>query len=382
MSVLDLFSGAGGFSLGLEQAGLFTKYAVEMDKFAAETFSSNFNDARVLHTSVTDISDKQISNEFKDVDIIVGGPPCQGFSVAGPSQYGIIDKRNQLVFEMLRYSRILKPSVCVIENVPGLARKNKKNTLLETLISEFYKVGYQSQIIILDSKFFGVPQSRKRCFLIFKRNSPVSLPIFNDAPLFSQESQFVSVDDAISDLNIENLPSDDELPIKYDLPPLSEYQKRARATSDQLYNHVPMQHTKRLIERFKVIEQGQSLKDVPPEHGQRRRGTQNLDARMRFKMNNQRLHPDRPSLAITASFQSNFVHPYRHRNLTAREGARLMSYPDSFRFFGPRTLMSKKLLMREGRENEIGLSQYNQIGNSVPPLLAKAVGHALVEYGL
>ena len=118
------------------------------------------------------------------------------------------------------------------------------------------------------------------------------------------------------------------------------------------------------------------------EHGQRCRGTMKIDIKKRFKMNNQRLDPDKYSLAVTASFQSNFIHPFQHRNLTAREGARLMSFPDKFVFSGPRTLMSKSLLQREGRESEIGLSQYNQIGNAVPPELAKRIANALISHGI
>ena len=155
-----------------------------------------------------------------------------------------------------------------------------------------------------------------------------------------------------------------------------------RKESRRVSNHIPMKHTKRLIERFKTIKIGQSLKDVSDKHGQRARGSNEIDIKKRFKMNNQRLNPDKYSLAITASFQSNFIHPFRHRNLTAREGARLMSFPDKFIFSGPRTLMSKSLLIKEGRESEIGLSQYNQIGNAVAPELSKRIASALIEHGV
>lgn len=381
MNILDLFAGAGGFSLGFEYAGFHTKYAVEKDKFAAETFSKNFKSTKVFHKSVTDFNDQEIQQQFQDIDLIIGGPPCQGFSVAGPRQYGIEDKRNELVLEMLRYSEVLRPKICLIENVPGLARKTNNNTLLKKLLTEFEKIGYQCQILLLDSKNFGVPQSRKRCFLLFTRNNNLPISFLNDAPLFSMQTPQLSVQDAISDLDFEDLPNNDEIVLLYQRSAETLYQNWARLNSSQIFNHVPMMHTQRLIERFKVIKQGQSLKDVPSEYGQRNRETHLIDKKNRFKMNNQRLNPNTPSLAVTASFQSNFVHPHRHRNLTAREGARLMSYPDSFRFFGPRTLMSKALLIREGRENEIGLSQYNQIGNSVPPLLAKAIANALIEHG-
>ena len=144
-------------------------------------------------------------------------------------------------------------------------------------------------------------------------------------------------------------------------------------------NHVAMKHTKRLIERFEKIPQGGSLLDVPSEYGQRQRNGQELDVNKRYKTNNQRLHLERVSFIVTASFQSTFVHPYLNRNLTAREGARLQSFPDSFFFCGPRTLMSKSLLIRENRLDEIGLSQYNQIGNAVPPRMAEGIAKAIIE---
>ncbi len=118
--------------------------------------------------------------------------------------------------------------------------------------------------------------------------------------------------------------------------------------------------------------------DAPSEHGQRQRNGNGLDVNKRYKTNNQRLHPERVSNIITASFQSTFVHPYLNRNLTAREGARLQSFPDSFHFCGPRTLMSKSLLIKENREDEIGLSQYNQIGNAVPPRMAEAIAKTIL----
>jgi DNA (cytosine-5)-methyltransferase 1 len=374
MNVLDLFAGTGGFSLGFENAGFFTKYAVELDRFACQTLQNNFKDTQVYCEDVTLMTDTYIKKEFRKVDIIIGGPPCQGFSVAGPSQYGIKDPRNNLVFEMHRFTKLLQPEVCIIENVPGLIRINKKNCVLEKLIKDFHKIGYYENIHLLDTKYFGIPQSRKRAFLIFSKEKSIDIS-------FEKDESFISVYDAISDLDLSELP-ENGLPISYKKKSQNKYQKLMRKNSKKIFNHVPMKHTKRLIERFKTIEIGQSLKDVSIEHGQRARGSNKIDVKKRFKMNNQRLDPDKCSLAIAASFQSNFVHPFKHRNLTAREGARLMSFPDRFVFYGPRTLMSKLLLIREGRESEIGLSQYNQIGNAVPPELAKRVANALIRHGI
>ena len=150
MNILDIFSGSGGFSLGFDSVGMLTKYAIEIDRFACETFENNFKHAKVYCKDVTKFKDLEIRKTFKNVDIILGGPPCQGFSVAGPRQYGIEDKRNQLVFEMVRFTKILKPKVCIIENVPALIRTTKKNPIFEQLIKKFQQLGYKENIYLLE----------------------------------------------------------------------------------------------------------------------------------------------------------------------------------------------------------------------------------------
>lgn len=157
---------------------------------------------------------------------------------------------------------------------------------------------------------------------------------------------------------------------EYQNPPQNSYQEWVRNGATQIFNHVAMRHTSRLIERFKIIKHGQSVKDVPHEHSALKRGDPSVKSGKVFSQNNMRVHPDKPSPTIAASFQSNFIHPLLHRNFTAREGARLQSFPDTYRFKGKRTTMSW----------EKNLSQYQQIGNAVPPLLAKAVGKNLMHY--
>jgi DNA (cytosine-5)-methyltransferase 1 len=196
-------------------------------------------------------------------------------------------------------------------------------------------------------------------------------------PRFSGPDRWRTVDDALSDLPIVESGTGSEDAVAYPCPPRNAFQRLMRRGSKGVHNHVSMRHAERSLQRFRAIKPGQSLVHAPPELGQRARNSGELDARPRFKMNNTRLRLDRPSAGITACYQGTFLHPTLHRVLTAREGARLQSFPDSFIFSGPRTLMSRKLLQREGREDEIGLSQYNQVGNAVPPLLARAVGSAL-----
>ena len=156
----------------------------------------------------------------------------------------------------------------------------------------------------------------------------------------------------------------------YPSEPKTEYQKWVRFGSDGIRNHISMRHTSRLVERFSKIGYGQSVADVAAEYQQRQRGDASKISGKVYSQNNFRPFPNKPSPTIPASFQSNFVHPYINRNYTAREGARLQSFPDTYVFYGKRTTMSW----------EKNLSQYQQIGNAVPPLIAKAIAETITKY--
>lgn len=378
MRSLDLFSGAGGLTLGFKNAGIQSMGAIEADRFAAETFRYHFPEIPMYHRDIYSFSNDEIEELFSGVDIVAGGPPCQGFSVAGPAQYGIIDKRNTLIMEFFRFIKVLRPKYCVLENVKGIlnGRMNKSQKALSVYMDELKKIGYTSKVYVLQAADFGVPQFRERVVVISAQSEKL-LPeeIVGD---YAEEDKWIKVKDVFGDLPVIEAGEGTNEFVPYAGEPKTEYQKYMRINSSGVTNHVAMKHTKRLIERFASIPQGGSLLDAPSELGQRQRNGQGLDVNKRYKTNNQRLHPDRVSFIVTASFQSNFVHPYLNRNLTAREGARLQSFPDSFMFCGPRTLMSKSLLIRENRLDEIGLSQYNQIGNAVPPRMAEGIAGAIV----
>lgn len=379
MKSLDLFAGAGGMTLGFKAAGIHSIGAIELDRFAAETFHYNFPEIPIYQRDIHSFSNEEIKEKFKDVDIVAGGPPCQGFSVAGPTQYGIIDKRNTLIMEFFRFITVLKPKYCVLENVKGIlnGKMNASQKALDTYKTEMGKIGYISKVFVLQAADFGVPQYRERVLVISALNEKILPEVITGR--YQGSDNWIKVKDVFGDLPDIDAGEGTNDCVPYKCEPLSEYQRYLRNGSKGVCNHVAMKHTKRLIQRFEQIPQGGSLLDVPAEYGQRERNGSGLDVKKRYKTNNQRLDPNKVSNIITASFQSTFVHPYLNRNLTAREGARLQSFPDSFIFCGPRTLMSKSLLIKENRLDEIGLSQYNQIGNAVPPRMAYAVGKALVE---
>ncbi|WP_225912540.1 DNA cytosine methyltransferase [Nostoc flagelliforme] len=188
----------------------------------------------------------------------------------------------------------------------------------------------------------------------------------------------ISLWDAISDLPPLNVrEGEEEQP--YISEPLNNYQSWIRNGSKTLYNHVAMDHSQRLVERFKHIKWGESSSDAPKEHGARRRNGNGELSEISYDQNNRRLNPYKPSHTIAASFYANFLHPFQHRNLTAREGARIQSFPDTYRFLGKKTVVSHKLLHREERFDEKFLCQYNQVGNAVPPILAQAIALHLQE---
>jgi DNA (cytosine-5)-methyltransferase 1 len=379
LTALDLFAGAGGFSLGMENSGISVIGAIEIDKFAASTYQRNHPATNFFQGDVSHLEDCEIMQKFSGVDVLFGGPPCQGFSVAGPSQYGKSDPRNQLIFEFDRYARILKPKFIIVENVKGIVngRIGSKRGALFALAESLENLGYKTSATVIRASDYGVPQTRERVFLVAERDhGPMD---FGDLLAARRKTQVINSWDAISDLPLLTSAANDADNNSYSCPPQNCFQKWARCNQGSLSNHVAMKHTSRIIERLKVIGPGQSLKDVGGEHGQRKRNSNDVGVTKVYKMNCFRLDPHEPAITLPANFQTIHVHPHANRMLTAREGARLQSFPDHYIFDGPRTLMSKKLLEREGRLDEIGLSQYNQIGNAVAPRVAEAIGAAILE---
>lgn len=392
MKVLDTFAGAGGFSLGFEMAGCEVIGAIEIDAWACETFSFNHPDAIVIQKDIVELSDDEILEAFKNnrPDIILGGPPCQGYSICNKNNGDPKDPRNTLFKEFIRIGRILKPKIMVMENVPNLirAKTESKEFVIDIIKSELKNLGYFVYSNILEAVDYGVPQIRKRLFVIastIELKSPFPEPThtLDSNDLFTSNlKKTPTLWEAISDLpNIEAREGAEVM--DYTCEPLNEFQKSLRNGSDKVYNHLAMKHSKRMVERFAAMSWGQSSADVPEHLRPYKRNSNGVISDKVYDQNNRRMHPDRPCHTITASFYANFVHPYKNRNFTAREGARIQTFPDTYIFKGKPTVISHKLLAREGRLNEKYLCQYNQIGNAVPPVLAKAVAkNLLFEYQL
>jgi len=389
MKVIDTFAGAGGFSLGFEMAGCTISGAVEIDRWASDTFEYNHPNAIVVCDDITKLSSESILDKFaKDnPDIILGGPPCQGFSICNKNNGDPKDPRNSLFEEFLRIGRLLNPRVMIMENVPNLvkAKTANKEKVIDIIYSELEKMGFFVYDDILEATDYGIPQIRKRLFVIASKkqlDTPFPEPTHTvntlKSDLFMKElKQCPNLWDAISDLpEIEARQGNEEQPYTKDIK--TEYQKILRNCNTTLYNHKAMNHSIRVIERFASMSCGDSISDVP-DHLKPYKRNSKVIAEKVYDQNNRRMHPDKPCHTIAASFYANFVHPFKNRNFTAREGARIQSFPDNFVFKGKPTVVSHKLLAREGRLDEKYLCQYNQIGNAVPPLLAKAVADNILK---
>lgn len=385
--VLDLFAGAGGFSLGFEQAGCEIIGAVEIDKWASETFKFNHPDAIVYNKDISKLSDEEIFKVFgnKKPDIIIGGPPCQGFSIANKQNGDPKDPRNSLFEHFVRCGKIFEPQFMIMENVPNLikAKTQSGDKVIDIIKSELEQLGYHVYHNILSATDYGVPQIRKRLFVLASKTEleepfPAPTHSVEQMDLFDlQLKQTPTLWDAISDLPVLEAREGSE-EMDYSLVPQNELQRYLRNNSQKLHNHKAMNHSKRMVERFKSMISGQSVSDVPNHLKPIRRNSNGELSERVYDQNNRRMYADRPCHTVPASFYANFVHPFSHRNFTAREGARIQTFPDTFIFKGKPTVVSHKLLAKEGRDEEKFLCQYAQIGNAVPPMLSKAIANHLL----
>jgi DNA (cytosine-5)-methyltransferase 1 len=371
--VLDLFAGCGGLSYGLRSSGHSIVAAIERDQWAAETFAANMPEAEVICDDIRNLDSSVLKNRFgSKIDTVVGGPPCQGFSVSGKRQYGIYKPENQLVYEFIRVVEVLRPKFFILENVRGFAsatiegRTKALNEILKKLRTRGYKITHR----VLQAAEHGVPQYRSRLFVIGSLDGFVE-PLQPNHK-FGNESAKCAVLEAINDLPTIHAGEGSDGPQPYTDYPKSEYAKLLRKGSKLVYNHEAMKHSLELVRRFAKIPPGGKGYDL---------GRKSHDGKTVtiYKSNNQRLIGDLPSLCITANWQSSYIHPVLNRNLTVREAARIQSFPDNFVFRGKRALMSSSLLRREGRHAELHISQCHQVGNAVPPMLAEQLGRHLEQ---
>lgn len=345
--ILDLFSGAGGFSNGFMMNRHFESVvAVDIEESALKTFKLNHPHAEIINGNLQDKNVKnnviKISKKL-GVNMIIGGPPCQGFSSKGKN-LGLQDARNFLFKEYLNIVKILKPEIFVIENVRNLITC-ENSFFLNEIVNYAKKLKYNVSYEVLNACDFGVPQNRQRAFIIASKTIN-----FDFSKIKKQKK--VNVKDAISDLAYLDSNEGEHIS-EYINKSQSSYQKKLRGT--KLYNHKATNHKKIAIEKLKMI---------PPQGGKENL-PKNLHGKQQFKTTWGRLVWDEVSPTIDTRFDTpsngKNSHPVLNRSITPREAARLQSFNDNFRFLGSKTQICK------------------QIGNAVPPLLAKALANEIIR---
>ncbi len=347
LTAIDLFSGCGGFSYGFQQAGFHVILGVDNTEIALKTFEQNHNNSKTLLLDLHEDNsiDKIVESKGEHkVDVIIAGPPCQGFSLTGARNEN--DERNILFNAVFKLAKRVNPKAIIIENVPGLLNLYKGKAKKE-IIELCEEMGYNCNPKLLYAPDYGVPQIRKRVFFVAIKKE---LGIFEFPEATHKPEDYIGCKDAIGDLPdlVSDLGNEE---LHYNKKPFSQYQKTMRNGNKVLKNHLGTQHTEHVINVISQVPEGGNHKDLPPGVGDSRK----------FNEAWTRYHSKRPSKTIDTGHRNHFHYKW-NRVPSVRENARLQSFPDEFVFLGNKT------------------QQYRQVGNAVPPLLGKVLGTHLKNY--
>lgn len=340
-NAIDLFCGCGGLSYGFERAGFNILLGIDNDSKALETFELNHKGAKSICGDITQITyEKDIKPLIggKPIDIIIGGPPCQGMSLSGPRKFD--DPRNKLYLSYIRLVDEIRPKMFVIENVPGLVGLFN-GQIKDSIIEKFTDMGYEIQYRILCASDYGVPQSRRRVVFVGSRIGSFEYP--------STDHEIVTCKMALSDLPplVDELGEDE---MAYETLPTNSYQALMRERSMVVRNHVAASHSDHVKEIIALVPDGGNYKDLPEEFAHTRN----------FHVAWTRFASDKPAPTIDTGHRHHFHYKY-NRVPTVRECARLQSFPDDFIFLGNKT------------------QQFRQVGNAVPPIMAQAIAEQVIK---
>lgn len=343
MRVIDLFSGVGGLSLGFSMSGMEIVFAVEHDEAIANTYRLNHANTDMFCTNIETLDIQELKLKYGNIDVVVGGPPCQGFSQKG-KRLSLDDERNYLFKFFIKFVEVFEPEYFLLENVPNLITTSNgffKNEIIE----RFDKLGYCTDVDILLASDFGIPQSRRRAFFLGKKGNK---KLFLPEPNYEK----TTVGQAIYDMPVIHSGEGKEV-FEYPIEPSNAYQKLLRKGSTAIYNHQASKHSELSLEKLAMIPKGKGKEVLPDKYL-----TKSIYSGTWTRLNEDGFAP-----TITTRFDTPssgmFTHPELHRCLTVREGARLQSFPDSFIFYGSKS------------------SQLKQVGNAVPPLLALAIAEVI-----
>ena len=347
LTYIDLFGGAGGWSLGLGLAGLSHVASYDWDEAACETTRANLGG----HVSRVDLATIN-PDALPDAELIVGSPPCQGFSNEGYKRSD--DPRNGLVQTFLDIVIACQPSMWVFENVPGF-QKRGGGSHFDAFKAKLDASGYSWDWWLLDASDYGVPQHRKRFVAMGAldlRPTPPP-PTHADPPTLTARTPHISLWEAISDL--PEVPPGERVGVfDYDRPSESEYQVWARRESRKIFNHTTQSHSERVLEKIRRIPEGSGMETLVGAYPENR---------VKYEGGYRRARKETPSFTAYWTRGMTSIHPTQHRFLSPRECARLQSFPDSYVFHGAT------------------IQNYTQVCNAVPPLLAQAIGQHILQIG-
>ncbi len=341
--VIDLFCGCGGFSKGFEDAGFEIAMGLDNWNDAIVTFNKNHKKPTGVCKDIYDFSNDELKKFGKRNNVvgIIGGPPCQGFSMVGKREAS--DKRNTLYLQYVRFVEQIKPEFFILENVKGLLTL-EKGYFKKEIIERFSELGYNVTYKVLKACDYGVPQKRERVFFVGLRKDKFGDKFFKYP---TPTNEFVGTEAALNDLpSLDN----GEDPTKYRVQPQNHFQELMRKNSKSIKNNEVTIHTEQTKKIISMIPDGGNIRSLPEEF---------------YKVRNyssafKRMNSKEPSTTIDCGHR-NYFHYKENRIPTVRESARIQSFPDDFEFVGTKT------------------SQYTQVGNAVPPLLAQIVGESILN---
>lgn len=373
-TVFSLFSGAGGCSLGFKQAGYSILFASDIDEAAGQSYSANFYETPFEQADINKLDFKSILSKAHlkegELDILIGGPPCQGFSTAGARFWE--DPRNELLKSYVKALGTIRPKWFLMENVEGLLTAKGGEYLFEAA-KAFISLGYRIKIEKIYAQEFGVPQRRKRVLIVGNR---LGMDFNFPEPTIKLNGRIFRNSDVTLRHAIGELPeatASKEADLSYMRPPKDQFETYLRGTSSVIKEHFFQTMSEIQLQRIMALSQGQTMKDMP-EHLQhdsfkKRANRRVMDGTPTEKRGGspsglKRLIINEPCLTITGAATREFIHPIYHRPLTIRECARIQTFPDDFAFHGN---ASEKI---------------QQIGNAIPPLVARIFAeHIRNEYG-